>query len=90
MANRSALNEYTNQKRFKQMKTMTCNQLGGACNLEFRASTFEEMAGLSQQHGMEMHQAQAPDHLAAMQKMGEFMQSPEKNEPVDGVKKTRI
>ena len=39
----------------KTMKTMTCNQLGGACNLEFRASTFEEMAGLSQQHGMEMH-----------------------------------
>lgn len=33
---------------------MTCKQLGGACNHEFRADTFEEMAELSKSHGMEM------------------------------------
>ena len=38
------------------MKTMTCNQLGGACDLEFHAETFDEMAQLSKQHGMEMFQ----------------------------------
>ena len=26
------------------MKTMTCRQLGGACDKEFRANTFEEIA----------------------------------------------
>ncbi len=29
------------------MKTMTCKQLGGACDKEFQANTFEEMAELS-------------------------------------------
>ena len=29
------------------MKTMTCKQLGGACNLEFKAETFEEIAEMS-------------------------------------------
>lgn len=37
------------------MKTMTCKQLGGACDKEFSANTFEEIAELSKQHGMEMH-----------------------------------
>lgn len=59
------------------MKTMTCEQLGGACNLEFRANTFEEMAELSKKHGMEMHQKQDAAHLAAMQRMGELMKNPE-------------
>ncbi|MFS4468741.1 hypothetical protein [Maribacter sp. 2210JD10-5] len=36
------------------MKTMTCKQLGGACDQEFRAYTFEEIAELSKNHGMEM------------------------------------
>ncbi len=38
------------------MKTMNCNQLGGACDLEFHANTFDEIAELSKQHGMKMHQ----------------------------------
>jgi hypothetical protein len=59
------------------MKTMSCRQLGGACDKEFRASTFEEMAALSQQHGMEMHQQQDAPHLEAMQKMQELMKIPE-------------
>jgi len=60
------------------MKTMTCSQLGGACDTEFSADTFEEIAELSQKHGMEMHQKQDAPHLEAMQKMGELMQDPEK------------
>ena len=59
------------------MKSMTCRQLGGACDLEFRADTFEEMAELSKQHGMEMHQQQDAAHLEAMQAMGKLMQNPE-------------
>lgn len=59
------------------MKTMTCRQLGGACDMEFRAETFEEMAALSKQHGMEMYQSQDADHLQAMQKIQELMQNPE-------------
>ena len=59
------------------MKTMTCNQLGGACDLEFHASTFEEIADLSQKHGMAMFKEQDPAHLEAMGKMQELMQDPE-------------
>ena len=59
------------------MKTMTCKQLGGACDLEFRANTFEEMAQLSQQHGMEMYQQQDAAHLEAMQKIQALMKNPE-------------
>jgi hypothetical protein len=38
------------------MKTMTCKQLGGACDKEFHANSFEEIAGMSKKHGMEMFQ----------------------------------
>jgi hypothetical protein len=56
---------------------MTCKELGGACDLEFHANTFEEMEELSKKHGMEMHQAQDPAHLQAMQDMQGLMKSPE-------------
>lgn len=59
------------------MKTMNCKQLGGACDLEFRADTFEEMAELSKQHGTDMHQKNDAAHLEAMGKMGQLMKSPE-------------
>ena len=59
------------------MKTMTCRQLGGACEKEFRANTFEEMAELSKQHAMEMIQEQDAAHLTAMQKMQELMKNPD-------------
>ena len=58
------------------MKKMTCKQLGGACDVEFQANTFEEMAALSKKHGMEMFQKGDQPHLAAMNKMKELMQSP--------------
>ncbi len=59
------------------MKTMTCNQLGGACDKEFHAESFEEIAEMSKQHGMEMYQSQDAAHLEAMQKMQELMKNPE-------------
>ncbi|HCH23615.1 MAG TPA: DUF1059 domain-containing protein [Oceanospirillaceae bacterium] len=58
------------------MKTMTCSQLGGACDQTFQADSFEAMGELSKAHAMEMMQQQEPAHLAAMQKMGEMMQDP--------------
>ncbi len=54
---------------------MTCNQLGGACNLVFEAETFEDMAQLSQSHGREMYGAEDASHIAAMGKMMELMSS---------------
>lgn len=58
------------------MKTMTCKQLGGACDKEFHANTFEEMAELSKKHGSEMFQAGDTAHLEAMNKMKDLMQNP--------------
>ncbi len=58
------------------MKSMSCNQLGGACDKEFHAETFEEMAEMSKQHGMEMFQKEDSAHLEAMNKMQELMKSP--------------
>jgi hypothetical protein len=62
--------------RENEMKSMTCRELGGACDLEFRANTFEEMAELSRNHGMEMRQTQDAAHLEAMQEMKNLMQNP--------------
>jgi len=38
------------------MKTMTCKQLGGACNTAFHTNSFDEIAELSRKHGLEMFQ----------------------------------
>ena len=54
------------------MKTMTCKQLGGACEKEFHANTFNEMAKMSQDHGKEMAQKSDKVHLAAMGRMMEM------------------
>jgi hypothetical protein len=59
------------------MKTMTCKQLGGACDKEFHASSFEEMAEMSKKHGMAMFQTGDEEHLKAMNKMQDLMTSPE-------------
>ena len=59
------------------MKTMTCKQLGGACNIAFQANTFEKIAELSKKHGMEMFQANDQKHLKAMGEMKTLMQSPD-------------
>jgi len=59
------------------MKMMTCKQLGGACDKEFRASTFDEIAAMSKHHGMEMFQKKDAAHLKAMNEMRELMKEPE-------------
>jgi hypothetical protein len=58
------------------MKTMTCKQLGGACDKKFHANTFEEMEELSKKHGMEMFQKGDEAHLKAMNEIRELMKSP--------------
>ena len=59
------------------MKTMTCKQLGGACDKEFHANSFEEIAQMSKKHGMEMFQISDAAHLKAMNEMQALMQTPD-------------
>ncbi len=59
------------------MKTMNCKQLGGACEMEFHANSFDEIAEMSKKHGMEMFQSNDEAHLKAMNEMQELMQKPE-------------
>lgn len=58
------------------MKTMTCKQLGGACDKKFSANTFEEMAQLSQEHGMKMYQQNDEAHIKVINEFKELMQNP--------------
>jgi len=59
------------------MKTMTCRELGGACDQEFKARTFGEIAELSKSHGMEMMQKGDQPHIDAMKKMQQLMKTPD-------------
>ena len=59
------------------MKTMTCNQLGGACEMEFHADSFDQIAEMSRQHGMDMFQKNDQPHLKAMQDMQDMMKRPD-------------
>ena len=59
------------------MKTMSCRQLGGACDKEFHANSFEEIAEMSKQHGMVMFNKSDEAHLKAMKEMQDLMQNPE-------------
>jgi len=59
------------------MKTMSCKQLGGACEKKFHANSFEEIAQMSKQHGMEMFQIKDDAHLKAMNQMQELMKNPD-------------
>lgn len=56
---------------------MNCKQLGGACDKDFTASTFGEIAEMSKKHGMEMFQKNDQAHLKAMNEMQELMKSPD-------------
>jgi hypothetical protein len=58
------------------MKTMTCKQLGGACNIKFHAKTFDEIAELSKKHGMEMYEKGDKEHIKAMNEMKLLMNDP--------------
>jgi hypothetical protein len=59
------------------MKTMTCRQLGGACDEKFSAASFEDIAEMSRKHGMEMFQKGDEEHIKAMNKMRDLMQEPD-------------
>jgi hypothetical protein len=59
------------------MKTMTCKQLGGACDIKFRASTFEEITEISKGHAIEMYQKGDEEHIRAMDEMRILMGDPE-------------
>jgi hypothetical protein len=65
-----------NPNKFSIMKTMTCRQLGGACEKEFHANSFEEIAEMSKKHGMEMFQKGDQNHISVMNKMTELMKNP--------------
>ncbi len=59
------------------MKTMTCKDLAGACDTEFHAETFDEMAEMSKKHGMGMMEQGDQAHLEAMEKMKSSMSDPQ-------------
>ncbi|MBT1705177.1 DUF1059 domain-containing protein [Chryseosolibacter indicus] len=59
------------------MKTMTCKELGGACNQNFSADTFEEIAKMVSMHAREMVQQGDAAHIQAMNEMRNSMTSPE-------------
>ena len=59
------------------MKTMRCRDLAGACDTEFHAETFDQMAELSKKHGMEMLEQGDQAHIEAIEKMKELMSDPE-------------
>jgi predicted small metal-binding protein len=59
------------------MKTMTCKQLGGACNQTFSANSFDEIAMMVSKHAREMVQQGDAAHIEAMNDMRSKMTSAE-------------
>ena len=59
------------------MKTMTCKQLGGACDQTFSANSFDEIAMMVSKHAREMVQNGDQPHIEAMNEMRNTMTSPE-------------
>jgi hypothetical protein len=59
------------------MKSMTCKELGGACEQIFSGESFDQLAAQSQQHGREMFGANDAPHMAAMSAMMELVKSGE-------------
>jgi predicted small metal-binding protein len=59
------------------MKTMTCKQLGGACDQKLRAESFDEIALMVSKHAREMVQNGDAAHIEAMNEMRMKMASPE-------------
>lgn len=59
------------------MKTMTCKQLGGACDQTFSADTFDEIAMMVSKHAREKVQQGDAAHIEAMNDMRSQMTSPE-------------
>jgi predicted small metal-binding protein len=59
------------------MKTMTCKQLGGACDQKFTANSFDEIAMMVSKHAREMVQNGDAAHIEAMNEMRSKMASPD-------------
>ena len=59
------------------MKTMTCRQLAGACDMEFHADSFDEMGDMSRKHAMEMAEKGEKEHIEKMEVMKDLMNKPE-------------
>lgn len=59
------------------MKTMTCKQLGGACDQPFSANSFDEIAKLVSMHAREKVQQGDAAHMEAMNEMRNKMTTPE-------------
>jgi predicted small metal-binding protein len=59
------------------MKTMTCKQLGGACDQPLSANTFDEIAMLASKHAREKVQQGDAAHIEAMNAMRQAMTSPD-------------
>jgi len=59
------------------MKTMTCQQLGGACAQTFTADTFDEIAMMVSKHAREKVQQGDVAHIEAMNEMRKSMNSPQ-------------
>jgi predicted small metal-binding protein len=64
-------------KKYIAMKTMTCKQLGGACEQTFTANSFDEIAMMVSKHAREMVQQGDAAHVEAMNVMRSQMMSPE-------------
>jgi len=59
------------------MKTMTCKQLGGACDHKLSANSFDEIAMMVSKHAREMVQNGDAAHIEAMNEMRQNMSSTE-------------
>ena len=59
------------------MKTMSCKQLGGACDQTFSANTFDEIAMMVSKHAREKVGQGDAAHIEAMNEMRNSMSSPE-------------
>lgn len=59
------------------MKTMTCKQLGGACDQKFSGNSFDEIAMMVSKHARELVQQGDQAHIAAMNEMRASMTSQE-------------
>ena len=58
------------------MKTLRCSQLGGACEKEFSAQTFDGIVEQSKTHAMEMFSQGDAAHLKAKENMMSLMEKP--------------
>ena len=59
------------------MKTMTCDQLGGACQQTFSANNFDDIAMMVSKHAREKVQQGDLAHIKAMNEMRNNMTSPD-------------